>query len=176
MKLKDYIFYLQLEGDQKNREDKMMEYLNLSYDKNSLDEISKKISKMFNKDISKYKKIFKWFYIKGHGFWGVRNNIRKESASQFILFDSYMIDSGTTISNLHNILSIYIRPLTITGVEKWDVEKHQKNADILLNTDMKYIFPLIGFFFLNAMNYMLNTNIIYLNQQTREIHQEMLGK
>lgn len=173
MKLKDYIFYLQLEGDQKQREDKMLQHLGLSFDKNSLDEISKKISNVFNKDVSQYKKVFKWFYIKNHGIWAVRNDIRKENASQFILFDSYMIDSGTTISNLHNILSIYVRPLTWRGVEKWDINKHDKNADILLNTEMKYIFPLINFFFLNAMNYILNTNIIYLNQQTREIHQEM---
>lgn len=176
MKLKDYIFYLTLEGDAQEREKQLMEYLGLSYDKNSLDSISKKINKIFNIDLSDYKKIFKLFYIKGHGIWSVRNNIRKESAAQFILFDSYMIDSGTTLSNLHNILSIYIRPLKWNGVEDWDVEKHEKNANTLLNTDMKYIYPLINFFFLNVTNYILNTNIIYLNQETRQIHKEMLEK
>lgn len=176
MKLKDYIFYLSLEGSAQERENKLMEYLGLSYDKNSLDSITKKINKIFNTDLSTYKKIFKWFYIKGHGIWSVRNDIRKESAAQFILYDSYLIDSGTTLSNLHNILSIYIRPVKWYGVEKWIESNHEKNANILLNSDMKYIYPLINFFFLNATNYILNTNIIYLNQETKEIHQEMQEK
>lgn len=177
MTLKDYQFLLSLEGlPEEEQIEKQMEYLKLDYNKQSIDEIKNKIIKSFSVPLSKYSRIRRYFYIKGNGVWKVANDIRKEKGSQFTYFESFLYDKENITNNLHNLMAIYIRPLKWYGIEKWDVNKHSKNANVLLNTDMKYIYPLIDFFFLNAKKYIMNTNITSLNNQTREIQQMMRDK
>jgi hypothetical protein len=177
MTLKDYQFLLSIEGlTQEEQYEKQINYLGLSYERDSIDKIGKELSKVFSQPVSTDNRIRKYFYIKGSGIWKVANNIRKEKASQFTFFESFLYDKDEVVNNLHNILAIYIRPLKWYGIEKWDPNKHEHNANILLNADMKYVSPLINFFFLLAKKYMKNTNITSLNHQTREIETMMQNK
>lgn len=164
--LKDFIFIQSLELlDKESKEQKLLEYFGMSYDKNSLDEMRKKISKLYTIDYTFRTKIFNYFYVKGYGFWKIENDIRKCPASQFVLFDSYLLQEKEIMDNLHNILSIYIRPVKWFKIEKWNTDKHSINANKLLNSDMNYIYPMINFFFRSAKKYIRNMNIIYLNEQ-----------
>lgn len=170
MKLRDYIYINSIPTDisDKEREERLIKYMGLDYSKDSLDKINDKVHKLYDmKSISEVKILYKYFRV-GKKIWKVERNIRTCPASQFILFDSY-INNDDIISNLHNILSIYIRPVRWYGkIEKWNPDNHQKNSETLLNVDMKYIYPMISFFFHSVMKYMKNINIIYLNQQTQE--------
>lgn len=181
MKLKDYQFLLSIQKLTDTEQlSKQMEYLGVSYEKHSIDEIRNRILKTFAEPVDEYRTPRKWFYVKGHGIWKVAFNIRKETGAQFTYFESLLYAptgaEGKDIveQNLHNLLAVYIRPLRWYGIEKWDIEKHERNANILLNVDMKYIYPMIDFFFLNAKNFIRNTNITSLNQQTNQIKMEML--
>lgn len=174
MKLKDYQFYLSIEDlPEDEKLEKQMSYLCLDFEKHSIDEIKRRIFKVFSQRLFDYKAPRKWFYIPRHGIWKVSQNIRKEKGSQFTFFESFLFDESQITQNLHNLLAIYIRPLKWYGIEKWDVEKHSKNASVLLETDMKYIYPILDFFFLSVKNYIRNTNIISLNKQTMEIQKDL---
>lgn len=173
MTLKDFIFINNLEGSEREKEEKIVEYLGLAYDKNSLDDLRNRFSKLYLTNYSTKVKVFRYFNV-NKKIWKIERNIRRCPASQFVLFDSYLNQDKEIMNNLHLILSIYIRPLKWFRIEKWDAEKHEHNANILLEADMKYIYPMISFFFLNVRRYIRNMNIIYLNQAQMEYQKEMM--
>lgn len=103
----------------------------------------------------------------GNTIFKIEKNLSELSYEQFNRLETLLAEDDN-VSNLHKLLSIYVRPINwYGGIQKYNFNKQEKIYDKLLNMDIGVANSILQFFFLNAVSYMKNINISYLNQKKR---------
>lgn len=103
----------------------------------------------------------------GNTIFKIEKDLSQLSYEQFNRLETLLAEEDN-VSNLHKLLSIYVRPINwYGGIQKYNFNKQEKIYDKLLNMDIGIANSILQFFFLNAVSYMKNINISYLNQRKR---------
>lgn len=154
----------------------VLEYFNVDYSSLSVKEVYTKVKELTDIKVSDIKKD----KIKINGKWfKIQKSITKSTFGQFIELESYLLDKDYLINNLHEVLSIYVRPRKWNwkkfryDIEKWDSDKKEQNSKYLLGMDINDCFGLNVFFYLCEADSMKNIKNHYLNQQMEKINQMM---
>ena len=159
MTIKDYIFITQSGITEKELLDYFKIDQSQTIDKVSAD-LKIKIKIPVVSQVKRYIRI-------GNTIYKIDKNIAQLSYEQFNRLETLLAE-GDNVSNLHKLLSIYVRPINwYGGIQKYNFNKQEKIYDKLLNMDIGVANSIIQFFFLNAVNYMKNINISYLNQMKK---------
>jgi hypothetical protein len=173
MKLKDFI-YINSIPTGKTYNEKVLSYFNYPIDDLPEKEINRKVNNLTNIEIKEIKgnklKIGKkWFYIE--------RDITSATHGQFIEMETYLIDNSSFISNLNEVLAIYVRPRKWSWkklryvIEKWDPNKKERNSKSLLDMNVGIALGLNVFFYQNAHNSITNIKRFYLTKMTQQINQ-----
>jgi len=169
MTIRDYIYLNQIQtGDTKAHNFEVLDYFKIDYSKMKVKEVYSKVKELTDIKVNDIKKN----KIKINGKWFmIERDITKSTFGQFIDLESYLLDNNYLINHLNEVLAIYVRPRKRYRIEKWAVEKKEKNAEWLLDMDINDAFGLNVFFCQNAEHSIKNMKRHYLNKKMMELNQ-----
>jgi len=175
MKLKDYIELNKFDRDDKFYHKKILDYFGVDSSNMTAKEVIKKSNELIDLKPStiedtKIKINGKKYYIE---------DILKSSYNQWVMLEEFLKSEEEFITNLHKVLSIYLRPMKWSWLKlkyipiKWDNSIKEEIENDILEMDMNDALGLNVFFYQREKEYIKNTRILYLNRKTMIMNQMM---